>query len=101
MMLGFIIAILVYVILCLIGVRVYFFLMSKNKIKLKNSVTQIICSYILFGTFVITVIPFAVFFPAWISEKLMVIERTSASTITLILFGCFVLALSLWKGKNK
>jgi len=98
--LGFIVAILVYVIACIIGVRAYFSLMSKSKIKLKNSLTQIISSYILFGVFVITVIPFAIFFPAWLSEKLMIIERTSTSTIILILFGCFVLALSIWKGRN-
>ena len=98
--LAFIIIILTYVFLCVKGVDSYFYLQSKNMSQTHNKLKKNIVTYLLFVLFVLLEIPFAIFFPVWLSEKLMVVEGNSEMRIIFLLFGCLVLGFSIWKGRN-
>ena len=96
----FLFLILIYIILCVSGVKVYFHLQNRNKTKVQSTFKEHSFSYLLFVLFIFLEIPFAIFFPAWLSEKLAVVERTSESTMYFLLLGCLVLAFSIWKGRK-
>lgn len=88
-----------YVILCIVGVRGYFYLQKRNIEKVGSGFRQIIYSYLLFAIFICLEIPFAIFFPMWLNEKLTVVDRTSQTTMCFLLLGCLTLALATWKGR--
>ena len=98
-MVFFIVLIFLYILICIGAVRLYFNLQSLNQKSRRNSLYKNINSYLLFACFVCLEIPFAIFFPAWLSEKLQVVERTSDTTMYFLLFGCLVLAVATWKGR--
>lgn len=95
---AFIVAVSIYFFFCFGVVRLYFFLAGNIYLRSNNAIIKNGLIYALFAIFVLTVIPIGIFFPAWISEKLDVIDRSPSVTIMLILFGCAVLVTSLWMG---
>ncbi len=97
-MIIFLILMLVYIALCIGGFKGYFYLQNINDRQKSNRFLKVCYSYVLFAIFICLEIPFALFFPAWLSEKL--IEGASESTIYFLLFGCFVLGMSIWKGRS-
>ena len=97
-MILFVSLILIYTIVCIFGVRLYFYCHSTIK-EVRKGVSSILLSYLLFFIFVLIEIPFAIFFPAWLSAKLTIFEHSPNSTMFLLLFGVTVLALSIWKGR--
>jgi len=55
----------------------------------------------LWLVFVALLVPFAVFFPAWLSEAMSVWVRTETLTMGFILFGSIVLATVVFLGREK
>lgn len=94
----FITLIIIYMLVSYFGVRIYFCFQNGLKDK-KNSLSKLVFTYLIFFLFILVEIPFVIFFPAWISEKLDVFERTSETTMFLILFGVVVLIGAIWKGR--
>lgn len=76
----------------------YFFFQDRNSKRATNTLNKNVIDYALFAGFICLQIPFSIFFPAWLSEKLEVVERTSDNTMYFLLFGCVVLAISMWIG---
>lgn len=88
-----------YIMACIWGFKWYFYVqnlvkVSKFRVFLKN-----ICNFMLFIIFICIEVPFAIFFPAWVNAKLMIIDENAGTTSSMLLFGCFVLIISVWKGK--
>ncbi len=98
---GFILVLFVYAYLCYLVVFAYFNLMARIKMSITNKIIRTFYQYALFLVFLVVDIPFSIFFPAWVSEKFLVIEHSSTSTLNLILLGCCVLVLTLWIGKKR
>ncbi|WP_419148870.1 hypothetical protein [Pseudoalteromonas 'SMAR'] len=96
-MLLFTAIIILYISTCISLFKLYFFLQKKNQ--QSSSAISVIASYLLFACFIIIAVPFAIFFPAWINVKLGAISGPESSTM-LILFGCVVLAMSIWQGRK-
>ncbi|MDN7134968.1 hypothetical protein J6J28_04405 [Pseudidiomarina sp. 1ASP75-5] len=88
-----------YMLVCIAAVRAYFYCQNKLK-SYKDSLPLTLLSYMFFFVFILIEIPFAIFFPAWLSERFSVIERTSNNTMLLLLFGVFTLAFSIWQGRS-
>ena len=82
------------------GVRLYIRLKVFVTNFAKRKTLRVLLEYGVFVLFILIEIPFSIFFPAWISEKLAVIERTPNTTASLIVFGCVVLAFSVWLGNR-
>lgn len=99
-MISFLILMSIYIALCIVGFKGYFYLQCKVKSLKSNNLSKAIYSYTLFIVFICVEIPFAIFFPAWINSKLMMLDENTATTASMLLFGCFVLAISIWKGKS-
>jgi len=99
-MISFIFLIPVYVFFCISGFKIYFYLQNKNMKQTQNKLKRGIATYGLFACFILLEIPFAIFFPTWLSEKLNIVERTSETTMYFLLFGCLVLAFSIWNGRK-
>lgn len=91
--------IILYILICIGAFRLYFYLQYLNQQKRSDSLMKNINSYLLFACFICLEIPFAIFFPAWLSEKLHVFERTPNTTMYFLIFGCVVLATAIWKGR--
>jgi hypothetical protein len=90
----------VYVFLCMFGFKLYFHLRSRTISKNYSKFKKDILSYLLSTCFIVLEIPFAIFFPAWLGEELMIVERTSESSMYFLLFGCLVLAIALWNSRK-
>lgn len=58
---------------------------------------KIVLEYIAALVFIALYIPYTFFFPTWLSEYLVVWERTSDITAIMILFGVVVSALAMLK----
>ena len=58
---------------------------------------KIVLEYISAIVFIVLYIPYSFFFPAWLSEYLVVWERTSDITAIMIIFGVVVSALAMLK----
>lgn len=94
----FISAILVYVFGCYVFARFYFALVAYiNQSTWKASVKKGVVAICFLG-FVITEIPLAIFLPAWLSFQtgFLVNDHGREPTTMLIIFGCIVLATTLW-----
>tara|TARA_B110000211_G_scaffold169736_1_gene191525 strand:- start:785 stop:1102 length:318 start_codon:yes stop_codon:yes gene_type:complete len=98
-MIIFISLLVIYLLVSIGLVRLYFYLQGLNQKKRDGTFVKLMNSYLLFAFFVLISLPFTIFFPAWLSEKLEVVERTPDTTMYFILFGCFVLAIAIWKGR--
>lgn len=90
---------IVYIALCILGFKLYFFLQQKN-LNTRGKLKKGIASYALFMLFICIEIPFAIFFPAWLNARLNVLDKNSESTMYLILFGVVVLSLSIWNARK-
>lgn len=99
-MIIFLILILAYITLCIAGFRGYFYLQEINQSYKANKVLKVFYSYVLFAVFICIEIPFALFFPAWLSAELMIWDEVAESTVYFLIFGCLVLGISIWKGKK-
>jgi len=95
----FVALIFLYILISIGAFRLYFHLQSLNQKRKSDFLIKTINSYLLFACFICLEIPFAIFFPAWLSEKLQVVARTSDTTMFSLIFGCIVLAISIWKGR--
>lgn len=91
-------AIVVYILICYWGVRIYFSSVAKAHKGIDSPITRNLVIYALFFAFIAIELPVAIFFPAWLSEKLMVFKRTSEITAILLAFGSCVLIGAVWKG---
>ena len=98
-MVTFILLIVGYILISIGACRVYFYLQCQNNQRRAGSFMKLISSYLLFAGFICLIIPFTIFFPSWLSEKLEFIDRTQNSTMYFILFGCVILIIALWKGR--
>ena len=92
-MIIFISLLVIYLLVSIGLVRLYFYLQGLNQKKRDGTFVKLMNSYLLFAFFVLISLPFTIFFPAWLSE------RTPDTTMYFILFGCFVLAIAIWKGR--
>jgi len=99
-LISFVLLNLMYIFGCYLCARTYFYFMDFLRQSPKNVFIRNLMIYGLFIVFVIIEIPFAIFFPAWISEKMAIFERTSFTTGGLILFGFFVLVISALLGRK-
>ena len=95
----FTVLIIIYIFVSYLAIHFYFHLQSRL-ISIKNVPIKTLYIYVLFFLFILVEIPFVFFFPAWLSEKLEVFERTPETTMFLVLFGAIVLAGSIWKGRS-
>lgn len=92
--------IITYIFVCIFGVKYYFYLQKQN-LRTTSKFKKNIVSYALFALFVCIEIQFAIFFPTWLNSKLMTFEKSSDSTMYLLLFGCLILGLSVWKARKE
>ena len=97
----FTMSIFVYFYICYFFARLYFSRKRFKKEVSKNKLAKIITEYVFFLTFISLEIPFAFFFPAWISNKLIVTQNNPINTILLIFFGAIVLVISLSLGYRR
>ena len=88
-----------YIALCMLGFKLYFFLQQKN-LHTRDKFKKGIASYALFILFICIEIPFAIFFPVWLNTRLNVLEKSSESTMYLLIFGVVVLSLSIWNARK-
>ena len=97
----FVVSILVYFWSCLAVVK--FHKHVSEKLKLVNRLTLInLCGqYIWFLLFIVTYIPFSIFFPAWLNAKLNIVQESQNMTTVFILSGCLTLAITMWLGYKK
>lgn len=95
----FIVLGILYIALCIFGFKLYFFLQRKN-LNTRDKLKKSIASYALFILFICIEIPFAIFFPAWLNTQLNVLEKSSESTMYLLIFGVAVLSLSIWNARK-
>lgn len=58
---------------------------------------KIVLEYVAAILFIALYIPYSFLFPTWLSEYLLVWERTSDITAIVILFGVVVSALAMFK----
>ncbi|MEP2651401.1 MAG: hypothetical protein ABJH06_05330 [Paraglaciecola sp.] len=58
---------------------------------------KIVLEYVAAIFFIVLYIPYSFFFPAWLSEYLVVWERTSDNTAIMIIFGVVVSSLAMLK----
>jgi hypothetical protein len=98
-MIYFVIFGVMYIALCILGFKLYFFLQQKN-LHTRDKLKKGIVSYALFILFICIEIPFAIFFPAWLSTRLNVLDKSSESTLYLLILGVIVLSLSIWKARK-
>jgi hypothetical protein len=99
-MIEFSILIFIYIGICIGGFKLYFYLQGKNMDHANNRLRKWIVTYFLFAFFILLEIPFAIFFPFWLNNKLMVVEQSTNSSMYLLLSGCLVLAIALWYGRK-
>ncbi|HCD12483.1 MAG: hypothetical protein JG763_911 [Shewanella sp.] len=98
-MIYFLIFGVMYIALCMLGFKLYFFLQQKN-LNTRDKLKKGIVSYVLFILFICIEIPFTIFFPVWLNTKLNVIKENSESTMYLLIFGVVVLGLSIWHARK-
>lgn len=98
-MISYIVIIAIYIVLSVLGFKLYFFLQNKN-LDTKSKLKKVVASYTLFILFIFIEIPFAIFFPAWLNAKLNVFNQSSNYTMYLLLFGTLVLCFSIWYARN-
>ncbi len=97
----FIFLIIVYICVCYFAVRVIWWSRSRITATVVSGVKRVVIEWSVSLIFLILFIPFGVFFPAWLSESMEVVERTRNITAGLILFGSAVLAASAFLGQRK
>lgn len=92
----FILAMPIYFYMCYLGMRTYFFVAIYTHQNFPKVVVHLALFVwlIIFALFLLPVL----FFPAWLSEKLVIFERSSTITSILILLGGVVLVMTLWRG---
>ena len=99
-MIEFSILIFIYISICIGGFKLYFYLQEKNMNHANGRLRKWIFTYCLSACFILLEIPFAIFFPFWLNNKLMIIEKSTNSSMYLLLSGCLVLAIALWFGRK-
>jgi len=99
--LAFVVVILIYIYICYLGVRFYFFTIFSVNQFFQNVVARNLVAYVLFVIFISIEIPLAVFFPLWSGEKIVAINHNSTAAGILVVFGCCVLVFSCWLGWRK
>jgi len=92
----FICGILIYVCACELGIRAYFSIAVYMHQHLPKVIAPVLL--LIWLAFFAVMLILAFLFPAWLSEKLVVFERSEISTGILILFGGVVLVTTLWRG---
>jgi hypothetical protein len=84
------------------GLIIYFFsciYIAKVNVAVRNKIKgKVALEYIAWLVFIILYIPYSFFFPAWLSEYLMVWERTPNLTATMLGLGMVVSVLAMFKG---
>jgi hypothetical protein len=95
---GFALLLLAYALACYGGIRGYCSVAVKIYKQTQQPPVQRLLTNVWFLAFVVIEIPFAIFFPAWLAEKLSIFAPGSFSTGGLILLGAATLAAATWKG---
>lgn len=86
------------VFLCWLSV-VYF--RAQRALKVKVGVKYRLIEYAVFVPFILVLLPAGMFLPAWLAEKMNIVDRTENSTIIFLCIGMLVLATSIIYGWNK
>ncbi|AUJ69935.1 hypothetical protein [Pseudoalteromonas sp. NC201] len=94
----FVVSFVVYVCLCLGIVKFHKHLADKLKLTSRHSLLNVFSQYIWFLMFIVTYIPFSIFFPAWLNGKLGIVQESPNVTAIFIFLGCFTLAVTMWLG---
>ncbi|MFT4805824.1 MAG: glucan phosphoethanolaminetransferase (alkaline phosphatase superfamily) [Psychroserpens sp.] len=97
----FLVVITAYFYVCLMIVKLHKYVAEKLKDANRNQFYKLCTQYIWALLFIVTYIPFGIFFPAWLSSKVNLIEHSTNSTAVLILLGSFTLAITMWLGYKK
>ncbi len=97
----FVVSFVVYVWLCLGIVKFHKHLADKLKLVNRRSLLNVFSQYIWFLLFIVTYIPFSIFFPAWLNGKLGIVQESRNVTAIFILLGCLTLAITMWLGYKK
>lgn len=83
------------------GFIVYFLsciYIAKANVTVRSKIKgKVVLEYIVWLAFIILYIPYSIFFPAWLSECLVVWERTPDLTAAMIILGCGVSAIAIFK----
>lgn len=88
----------ILLILCWLSV-VYFRIQRKLKVEVGGKYRLI--EYAIFIPFILFLVPTGMFLPAWLAEKMNIVERTENSTILFLCVGMLVLSTSVIYGWNK
>lgn len=86
------------VLLCWLSVA-YF--RAQRALKAKVGVKYRMIEYAIFVPFIVILLPAGIFLPAWLAEKMNIVDRTENGTIILLCIGMLVLATSIVYGWNK
>ncbi len=91
----FVIGLLVYCYMYYLWVRMYFWVANFVRLHFYKIISFVLLMVwlCLFGVIQVVML----FFPAWLSEKLDFMERTPTTTGTLILLGCVVAGVAVWR----
>jgi len=83
------------------GLSIYFLsciYIAKANVAVRGKIKgKVILEYIAWLVFIILYIPYSIFFPAWLSEYLVVWERTPDLTAAMIILGCVASAIAIFK----
>lgn len=83
------------------GLIIYFvscLYIAKANVAVRSKIKgKIALEYIAWLVFIILYIPYSLFFPAWLSEYLVVWERTPNLTAAMIILGAVVSAIAMLK----
>ena len=89
-------AIPVYWFVCILGFKLYVQVANCIGQQIRTRAIRTMLLYIWFLGFVFCEVPFAFFFPAWLSESLEVFSPQPLTTGLLIMFGAVTFAFSGW-----
>jgi hypothetical protein len=98
---SFVVLFLVYFGLCLAIVKFHKHIADKIKLVKRRSLLNLCSQYIWFLLFIVTYIPFSIFFPVWLNAKLSIVQESQNITAVFILLGCLTLAITMWLGYKK
>ena len=97
----FVVSFVVYIGICLATVKLHKHVADNLKRVNRRNLLNLCSQYILFLLFIVTYIPFSIFFPAWLNAKLSIVQESQNVTTVFILLGCLTLAITMWLGYKK
>ena len=91
---AFLLAIAAYVTICFLSVNGFLLLRRKIEGSKRPGFVRYTLAFVAAILFLIPWLAFGIFFPAWLSETMNIVERTPNITTGLILFGLAVVVVS-------